>query len=125
QPLRLADHYGLFAVMTTSRPEIVFQGSDDGIAWRSYDFKYKPGDDLKRAPPVVEPHMPRLDWRLWFAAMGSVDDSPWVLSFVRRLLEGSPEMKIFFVNDPFPARPPKYIRAFVYDYHFTDWQTKN
>src|SRR6185437_152365 len=53
QPLRLADHYGLFAVMTTSRPEIVFQGSDDGIAWRSYDFKYKPGDDLKRAPPVV------------------------------------------------------------------------
>jgi hypothetical protein len=125
QPLHLADSYGLFAVMTISRPEIVFQGSDDGVNWRSYEFKYKPGDDLKRPPPWVEPHMPRLDWRLWFAAMVPVEENLWVLSFVHRLLEGSPEMKIFFVDDPFPDHPPKYIRAFVYDYHFTDWETKS
>lgn len=68
--------------------------------------------------------MPRLDWRLWFAAMEPVEASPWVLAFVQRLLEGSREVKIFFEKDPFPNAPPKYIRAFVYDYHFTDAETK-
>ncbi len=119
-PLRLADSYGLFAVMTTTRPEIVFQGSNDAVNWRSYEFKYKPGDNLKRPPPWVEPHMPRLDWRLWFAAMEPVDNNPWVLKLVRCLLKGSPDVRIFFVDQPFMDHPPKYIRAFVYDYHFTD-----
>lgn len=119
-PLRVVDGYGLFAVMTTSRPEIVFQGSQDDHTWLSYEFKYKPGDDLRRPPPWVAPHMPRLDWRLWFAAMEPVDANPWVLSLVKRMLEGSPDIQIFFVRNPFPTSPPKYVRAFVYDYHFTD-----
>ncbi len=78
-PFHIADSYGLFAVMTTHRPEIVFEGSSDGTTWLPYEFKIKPGDDLKRPPPWVAPHMPRLDWRLWFAAMDNVDGSPWVL----------------------------------------------
>lgn len=119
-PLRLCDPYGLFAVMTTKRPEIVFQGSVDGVNWKSYEFKYKPGDDLKRSPPWVAPYMPRLDWRLWFAGMEPVQYNPWVLNLVKRLLTGTKEVQIFFVENPFPNAPPKYIRAFVYDYHFTD-----
>jgi hypothetical protein len=123
-PLRIIDSYGLFAVMTTTRPEIVFEGSEDGKTWKAYEFKYKPGDDLKRPPPWVEPHMPRLDWRLWFAAMEPVDASPWVLNLVERLLDGSPDVKGFFAVNPFAEKPPKYVRAFVYDYHFTDEQTR-
>jgi lipase maturation factor 1 len=118
-PFHIADGYGLFAVMTTTRPEIVFEGSKDGKNWESYEFKYKPGDDLKRAPPWVEPHMPRLDWRLWFAAMEPLEKNPWVLGLVLQLLQGSPAMRQFFAYDPFPHEPPVLIRAFVYDYHFT------
>jgi hypothetical protein len=124
-PFHIADGYGLFAVMTTSRPEIVFEGSSDGHHWESYEFKYKPGDDLKRAPPWVEPHMPRLDWRLWFAAMEPLDENPWVLGLVRQLLLGSPAMHEFFTRDPFLQHPPMLIRAFVYDYHFTTPKEKN
>jgi hypothetical protein len=119
-PLRIVDGYGLFAVMTRSRPEIVFQGSRDGSTWVSYEFKYKPGDDLTRPPPWVAPHMPRLDWRLWFAGMEPVEANPWVLNLVKRLLEGSTDIQIFFVKNPFRESPPTYVRAFVYDYHFTD-----
>ena len=110
--------------MTTTRPEIVFEGSNDGNVWKSYEFQYKPGDDLKRPPPWVEPHMPRLDWRLWFAAMEPAEANPWVLSLVRRLLEGSADLKSFFAVNPFADEPPKYIRAFVYNYHFTNMATR-
>lgn len=123
-PLHIADSYGLFAVMTTTRPEIVFEGSRDGITWSAYEFKYKPGDDLTQPPPWVEPHMPRLDWRLWFAAMGPADQSPWVLQLVEGMLENTPELQVFFKQNPFEHEAPKYIRAFVYDYHFTDAKTK-
>src|SRR5262249_15222940 len=95
-PFHLADGYGLFAVMTTSRPEIVFEGSNDGVNWLAYEFRYKPGDDLRRPPPWVEPHMPRLDWRLWFAAMEPCQANPWVFALVKRMLEGSPPVMPFF-----------------------------
>ena len=67
-PLHLTSRYGLFAVMTTTRPEIVFEGSDDGTKWEEYEFRCKPGD-LRRPPPWVAPHQPRLDWQMWFAAL--------------------------------------------------------
>jgi uncharacterized membrane protein YphA (DoxX/SURF4 family) len=118
-PLRIADPYGLFAVMTTKRPEIVFEGTANGRLWRAYEFKYKPGDDLKRPPPWVAPHMPRLDWRLWFAAMEPVENNPYVLEIARQILCGSPNIQQFFVNNPFPGAPPILLRAYVYDYHFT------
>ncbi len=119
-PLRTFNHYGLFAVMTTSRPEIVVEGSDDGVVWKEYEFKYKPGD-VKRRPGFVAPHQPRLDWQMWFAALGNYRQNPWFINFCYRLLQGSPEVISLLAKNPFPQAPPRYIRAVVYDYHFTDF----
>ena len=74
-PFDIVNSYGLFAVMTTTRPEIVVEGSNDGADWQAYEFPYKPGD-LRRAPPVVEPGQPRLDWQMWFAALGQLPGEP-------------------------------------------------
>jgi hypothetical protein len=117
EPLRTFNGYGLFAVMTTSRPEIVIEGSNDGFAWREYEFPWKPGD-IRARPLLVAPHQPRLDWQMWFAALGTVRQNPWFPMFIRRLLEGSPDVLALMKTNPFPDRPPRYIRAVVYDYHF-------
>jgi lipase maturation factor 1 len=122
-PFGIANSYGLFAVMTTTRDEIIVEGSNDGREWRAYEFKYKPGD-VYRAPPWVAPHQPRLDWQMWFAALGSYRDNPWFLNFAVRLLQGSPEVLRLVAKNPFPGAPPKYIRAQVYRYWFTDWATR-
>ena len=79
-PFYLANSYGLFAVMTTSRIEIVVEGSNDGQTWQAYEFKYKPGD-LARRPPWVAPYQPRLDWQMWFAALGRYQENPLVRQF--------------------------------------------
>jgi hypothetical protein len=120
RPLRIVNTYGLFAVMTTSRPEIVVEGSNDGQTWRAYEFRYKPGD-VQRAPPWMAPHQPRLDWQMWFAALGDYNSNPWFVSFMLRLLQGSPEVLALLEANPFPDAPPRYVRARLYDYHFTDW----
>lgn len=117
--LRIVNSYGLFAMMTTSRPEIIIEGSNDGKTWSEYEFKYKPGD-LKQAPPWVAPHQPRLDWQMWFAALGTYQTTPWFLNFVLRLLEGSSDVLILLEKNPFPDGPPQYIRALLYEYRFTD-----
>ena len=122
-PLRIVNPYGLFAAMTTSRPEIILEGSEDGQEWRAYEFKYKAGD-LRRAPPVVAPHQPRLDWQMWFAALGSYNSNPWFLLFAEGLLEGSPEVLSLLKDNPFPERPPVYLRALLYEYHFTTPEEK-
>jgi hypothetical protein len=116
----IVNSYGLFAVMTTSRPEIVVQGSLDGEIWRDYEFRYKPGD-LKRRPPFVAPHQPRLDWQMWFAALGEHRQNLWFTNLMVRLLEGSPEVQALLGKNPFPDRPPRYVRAVRHDYRFTDW----
>jgi lipase maturation factor 1 len=110
--------YGLFAVMTTSRPEIVIEGSNDGETWKPYEFRYKPGDP-GRAPPVVAPHMPRVDWQLWFAALSRPERHPWFRMLLQRLLEGSPPVLSLLAHNPFPGGPPRYIRAQLYDYRFS------
>ena len=122
-PLRSVNTYGLFAVMTTSRPEIEIQGSDDRVMWRPYEFRWKPGDVMRR-PRFVAPHQPRLDWQMWFAALDSAERNPWILAFVARLLEGSPPVLRLLRKDPFAGRPPRYIRAVLYDYRFTDAATR-
>ena len=89
-PLHSMNTYGLFAVMTTDRPEIIVEGSADGVTWRPYSFRWKPGDvDLR--PRFTTPHMPRLDWQMWFAALArDCRSQGWFLAFEQRLLEGSP-----------------------------------
>jgi hypothetical protein len=119
-PMRLINSYGLFAVMTTTRPEIVVEGSNDGTAWAPYEFRYKPGD-VKRPPPWVAPYQPRLDWQMWFAALGSADENRWFYSFAARLMQGSAPVLGLLQRNPFPGTPPRYIRAVVYDYRFTDY----
>jgi len=118
EPLRIVNSYGLFAVMTTERPEIVVEGSSDGATWLAYEFPYKPGDP-RRAPPIVAPHQPRLDWQMWFAALGNYQSNRWFISFMFRLLQGEPSVVRLLKHNPFPNAPPKYIRARMYQYHFT------
>jgi len=123
QPFRTFNSYGLFAGMTTSRPEIVIEGSNDGVKWEPYEFKYKPGD-VKRRPKFVEPHQPRLDWQMWFAALGDARQNPWLVNFCVRLLQGSSDVLDLLERNPFPNAPPRYVRAVLYDYHFTDLATR-
>jgi hypothetical protein len=115
---RIINSYGLFAVMTTTRPEIQVEGSDDAVNWRAYEFKYKPGDIL-RPPPLVAPHQPRLDWQMWFAALGSYQQNRWIETFMLRLLQGEPSVLALLRYNPFSASPPKYVRARVFLYDFT------
>ncbi len=117
-PLQLVDSYGLFAVMTTERPEIIVEGSRDGEHWRPYEFRYKPGD-VTRRPRFMMPHMPRLDWQMWFAALGDVRQNRWFLAFCERLLAGTPDVTALLADDPFPDRPPAYLRARAFLYRFT------
>ncbi len=123
-PFRSVNGYGLFAVMTTTRPEIIIEGSSDGDRWQPYEFKYKPGDP-RRPPGFVAPHQPRLDWQMWFAALGQWQQHEWFPRLCARLLEGSPDVLALLAYNPFPARPPRYIRAVVYDYRFTDRETRS
>jgi predicted DCC family thiol-disulfide oxidoreductase YuxK len=117
-PLHLSHAYGLFAVMTKDRREIVIEGSDDGREWKPYEFRWKPGDPAAR-PRFCQPHQPRLDWQMWFAALGSYRTNPWVVAMMDRLLEGSRPVLDLFGNNPFPDRPPRYVRAVIYEYRFT------
>ena len=119
EPFRLVNSYGLFSVMTIERPEIIVEGSDDANTWHAYEFKWKPGD-VKRPPRFVAPHQPRLDWQMWFAALGYYPNHPWVRSFLVRLLEGSPEVLSLLKANPFPNKPPRYVRCVLYDYRFTN-----
>jgi hypothetical protein len=123
-PFGIANTYGLFAVMTTSRPEIIVQGSNDGDAWFDYEFKFKPGD-LRKPPRWVEPYQPRLDWQMWFAALSNYRSTPWFSNFMVRLLQGSPDLLGLLAKNPFPSAPPKYIRALVFEYSFTDFATRH
>lgn len=115
-PFHSINSYGLFSIMTPTRPEIVVEGSDDGETWKPYEFKYKPGD-VRRAPPWVAPHQPRLDWQLWFAAFDDIDAHPWFERLCYRLLEGAGPVTALLAVNPFPDAPPRLIRATLFTYH--------
>jgi predicted DCC family thiol-disulfide oxidoreductase YuxK len=123
EPLHIVSAYGLFAVMTTERDEIVIEGSDDGLAWREYEFWYKPGD-VERRPPWNIPHQPRLDWQMWFASLENPQGLPWLWGFIRRLLENEPTVTALLKKNPFPDKPPTFLRGEFYDYAFSDRQEK-
>jgi predicted DCC family thiol-disulfide oxidoreductase YuxK len=118
EAFRIVNGYGLFRVMTKDRAEIVIEGSTDGIDWLPYEFKWKPGD-VKRAPGWCAPHQPRLDWQMWFAALGAPQQNPWFGGLVVRLLQGSRDVSRLLARNPFPDQPPRYIRASFYRYRFT------
>jgi len=120
-PLRSVNAYGLFAVMTTERPEIVVEGSDDGERWREYRFRHKPSAP-EQPPRWVAPHQPRLDWQMWFAALGP--PPRWFARFLARLLEGSPDVLALLGENPFPDGPPRFVRALLYEYRVTDLETR-
>jgi lipase maturation factor 1 len=122
-PFQIANTYGLFASMTTTRPEIIVQGSDDGITWLDYEFPYKPGD-LRQPPHWVAPYQPRLDWQMWFAALSDYRGAPWFTNFMVRVLQGSPDVLGLLKKNPFPNAPPKYVRAELFDYSFTNFATR-
>jgi lipase maturation factor 1 len=117
EPFRIANSYGLFRVMTKERPEIEIEGSADGIEWSPYEFRWKPGD-IKRAPQWNAPHQPRLDWQMWFAALGSERDRVVVAHLIVRLLENEPAVTRLLARNPFAKRPPRYVRALLYKYEF-------
>jgi predicted DCC family thiol-disulfide oxidoreductase YuxK len=123
-PLHIVNGYGLFAVMTTERDEIIIEGSSDGIDWREYEFRYKPGD-LSHRPPWNIPHQPRLDWQMWFAALDDPRRLPWFARFLEKLLQNEPSVTALLAHDPFPDKPPLYVRARFYDYAFADSEAKS
>lgn len=123
EPFRVANTYGLFASMTPHRYEIEFQGSDDGQTWTPYLYRFKP-QDVHARPRIYAPYQPRFDWNLWFASLTTWDQAPIVPRTEIRLLEGSPETLSLFRGNPFPAHPPRYVRAVLYQYWFSTWAQK-
>jgi hypothetical protein len=123
EPLRIANQYGLFAVMTPHRYEIEFQGSDDGEHWVVYPFRYKP-QDLKERPRIYAPYQPRFDWNLWFASLGGWRQYPFVPRTEELLLENDPAVLGLFKANPFPKEPPRLVRAVLWQYWFTTMEER-
>jgi lipase maturation factor 1 len=120
--LRSINTYGLFAVMTTERREIVLEGSADGQTWREYLLRWRPGP-VDELPRFVAPHQPRLDWQMWFASLSNCANNPWLLRLQEQLLQGAPNARGFFREAPFPEAPPRFVRTRFFDYRFTDLAT--
>jgi hypothetical protein len=118
-PLLIVNPYGLFITTTTTRPELVIQGSDDNLHWRDYALPYYPGP-VARAPSWNIPHQPRLDWQMWFAAYGNATDNPWLIALLQALLEAQPQVMSLMGPNPFPDHPPHAVRIALYDYRFAD-----
>jgi len=116
---RSINSYGLFRVMTRTRPEIIFEGSNDKITWQEYELKNKINNPVK-APPFVAPHQPRFEWQMWFAALGTIQYNQWVYTYMKRIMEGSEKHEKLLRVNPFPEEPPKYMRALMYDYRFAE-----
>jgi lipase maturation factor 1 len=123
EPFRIANSYGLFAVMTHERREIEFQGTQDGKTWIAYPFRYKP-QAIDVAPGIYAPYQPRFEWNLWFASLDSWRRSRFVIYTEERLLKNEPDVLALFASNPFATAPPRDVRAIIYQYWFTDLHTK-
>ncbi len=119
----LVGTYGAFGSITRPRYEVIVEGTRDTVItsatkWEEYEFKAKPGD-ISRMPPQIAPYHLRLDWLMWFAALASYQDHPWFVNFVAKLLEGDQDVLSLLRKNPFGDKPPTYVRAELYEYHFT------
>jgi hypothetical protein len=121
-PFRSVNSYGLFAVMTKERHELFIEGSRDGRVWKAYRLPWKP-EDPKRAPPFMAPYLPRLDWQLWFVALGD-ERSPFFLTLMGRIAEGEKSVLELFEHNPFPDGPPTFLRVRQERWTFTDRETR-
>ncbi|MCZ6795109.1 MAG: lipase maturation factor family protein [Planctomycetota bacterium] len=121
--VRTINGYGLFRSMTVLRPELIFEGSRDGVEWKEYEFRWKPVA-LDRAPGFVAPHQPRLDWQMWFAALNVPGNLPWLQRLAQHLLRGTPEVLALLGENPFPDAPPSHVRLVYYKYRFTSLEVK-
>jgi hypothetical protein len=123
-PLELVNTYGAFGTVGRDRTNVVFEGTDSAVPdesapWRAYPYRGLPVDPASR-PPQIAPYQLRLDWQMWFAAMGSPQDYPWTLHLVWKLLHNDPGAVGLFASNPFPGKPPRYVRAVLYRYSFAE-----
>ena len=122
-PLHLVNTYGAFGSITRPRYEVVVAGTSDevigtGTVWREYSFKGKPGDP-KRLPPQIAPYHLRLDWLMWFCGFTPWDREPWFANFMAKLLQNDEKTLSLIAGNPFRDKPPKFVRALLYEYRFT------
>jgi hypothetical protein len=128
-PFHLVGTYGAFGGITRQRYEVVVEGTDDPVLtpttrWKEYEFKGKPNDPA-RMPPQIAPYHLRLDWLMWFAAMSTYSEHPWFVHMMAKLLENDRPLLGLLKSNPFPERPPKYVRAELYEYHFASPETRH
>lgn len=121
--LHLVGTYGAFGSITRTRYEVIIEGADDPVItaatqWREYQFKGKPGE-AAYTPRQFAPYHLRLDWLMWFAAMSDYQDHPWFVNLIAKLLQGDRAALSLLRANPFPEKPPSYVRALLYEYHFT------
>lgn len=121
-PLDLVNSYGAFGNVGQERMNVVFEGTDsaapdDHAVWKAYPYQALPVA-LNRRPPQIAPYQPRLDWQMWFAAMDTPNQYPWTLHLAWKLLHNDPGALSLFGGNPFPDKPPRYIRAELYRYQF-------
>lgn len=122
-PLHLVNTYGAFGSVGRVRHEIIVQGTRDtelteATRWEDYELPCKPGD-VRRRPCLVSPYHYRLDWQMWFAAMSSYEDEPWLVVLVDKLLRGDRSVAPLLARDPFPDEPPRFVRVELYRYELT------
>jgi hypothetical protein len=127
-PYHLVGTYGAFGAITRRRFEVVVEGTADNVLtpsthWKEYEFKGKPTDPA-RMPPQIAPYHLRLDWLMWFAAMSKYYEQPWFVNMMAKLLENDRPLLGLLKSNPFPDRPPKYVRAELYEYHFASPRTR-
>jgi len=134
-PFHLVNSYGAFGSIGRERDEVIIEGTRDAVLgpntqWQAYEFPCKPGD-VRRRPCVITPYHYRLDWQMWFAALGNVSREPWIVNLAYKLLRAEPTVRALLAHDPFGKMPPRYVRADRYRYRFTrlgdpsgDWWTR-
>lgn len=118
EPFRVADSYGLFAVMTRGLYQIEFQGSEDGTTWVAYPFRNKP-QAVNEAPRIYAPYQPRFEWDLWFASLATWRGNPIVQNTEVALLQNERDVLDLFAGNPFPHAAPRQVRAVLWQYWFT------
>jgi len=121
-PLDLVNTYGAFGSVGDERLNVVFEGTMDDTtgnkaSWKPYLYRGLPVLPDKQ-PPQIAPYQLRFDWQMWFAAMSTPDQYPWTYNLIWKLLHNDPDAVSLFAANPFPVKPPLYIRAVIYRYAF-------